>query len=77
MSILNPAEISKAQEIISRNQPGIYELKDLYGSLWSSVDGPTAFGKRFKETVQTGLLQQIKLLTPPKTNNYNTYEIKC
>lgn len=75
MSILNPAEISKAQEIITRSQPGIYELKDLYGSLWSSVASPTTFGKRFKKTVQAGHLQQIKLLAPPKTNNHYTYEI--
>ena len=66
MAILNSAEISKAQEIIGKKQRGIYELKDLYGPLWSRVDSPTAFGKRFKKTVETGLLQHIKLLIPPK-----------
>lgn len=75
MPILNSAEITKAQEIISRKPVGVYELKELYGTVWSSIDRPTTFGAKFKKAVQAGLLQQIRLLTPPKTNNHNTYEI--
>ena len=75
MSILNSTEITKAQEIINNTKPGIYELKVLYGLQWQDIGSKTTFGKRFKETVLKGYLQNIRLLEPTKTNNHYTYEI--
>lgn len=75
MPILNPAEIAKAQEIINKSEPRIDELRKIYGSHWKDIDSKTTFGKRFKETVLKGYLQNIRLVEPPKTNNHYTYEI--
>ena len=74
MAILNPTEILIAQELINKKPRGIYELKEIYGSIWSSVGPPTTFGTRFKETVETGRLKLIEL-KPKKTDNHQTYEI--
>lgn len=55
-------------------QPGVYELKDLYGLKWSSISNPTVFGANFKEAVQANHLKNIRL-SKPKTNNHQTYEL--
>lgn len=75
MEGLNNVELLNAQGIIDMKPVGVYELKSLYGSDWLNVGSPNTFGKRFKKTVQAGLLQRIILLTPPKTNNHFTYKI--
>lgn len=74
MAILGNQKLVQAQEIIDGAQPGIYELKHLYGSKWQSISSPTVFGGDFKETVQAGYLTKIRLLSP-KTNNHQTYEV--
>jgi hypothetical protein len=75
MEVLSNAELLNAQRIIDMKPAGVYELKTLYDSDWLNVGSPNTFGKRFKKTVQAGLLQRIILLTPPKTYNHFTYEI--
>ncbi len=74
MTILTNQELVQAQDIIDSAQPGVYELKQLYGSKWQSISSPTVFGANFKESVQSGQLRNIRLLSP-KTNNHQTYEI--
>ena len=74
MGILNPAELLQAQEIINKTSKGVYVLKDIYGPVaWAGVV-PTTFGNRFKETVETGLLNRIELRLK-KTDNHQRYEI--
>lgn len=74
MAVLSQKELAQAQELIDHAKPGVFELKDLYGSKWLSISSPTVFGANFKETVQAGHLKNIRLLTP-KTNNHQTYEV--
>jgi hypothetical protein len=74
MIILNPEEIMFAQTLINRSTIGIYELRDIYGSDWLKIASPTTFGARFKETVNAGYIERIKI-SKLKTNNHNTYEI--
>ena len=72
MSTLNAKQIANARKLIDRMQPGEYELEQIYGSRWKSIDSPTTFGKRFKATVGAGLLDNIKI-GGLKTNNHRTY----
>lgn len=74
MSTLTPKQIAKAQRIIDRTAPGEYELKQIYGSQWTSISSPTSFGKSFKATVKAGLLQNIRHQSL-KTNNHHTYVV--
>lgn len=72
MNALDPKQIAEAQKIINSTPSGEFELKEIYGSRWSSVDKPTSFGKSFKATVTAGLFQNIRLKSL-KTNNHHTY----
>ncbi len=72
--MLDSKQLAEAQLIIDSAAPGIYELKQLYGKRWLSIQAPTIFGSYFKESVVTGKLSNIYLLTP-KTNNHQTYEV--
>ncbi len=74
MAHLSSAEILQAQAIINRAPPGIYELKVLYGSTWTSITSPTTFGAKFKATVLAGNLMGIRIKSP-KTDNHQTYEV--
>lgn len=74
MSTLSPKQIAKAQRIIDRTAPGEYELKQIYGSQWTSISRPTSFGKSFKATVEAGMLQNIRHQSL-KTNNHHTYVV--
>ena len=74
MAVLSQKELAQAQELIDHAKPGVFELKELYGSKWLSISSPTGFGASFKETVQAGHLKNIRLLIP-KTNNHQTYEV--
>lgn len=73
--ILKQSEIVQAQEIIDLASPGNYKLKELYGSKWSTVESPTSFGAKFKETVQAGYLHKIwhDLID---SDNSNVYTVK-
>lgn len=72
--MLNLAQLVEAQSFIDRASPGVYELKELYGEKWMSIQRPTAFGGPFKKAVVADQLKNIRLLTP-KTNNHQTYEV--
>ena len=74
MALLDSAEILQAQAIINQATPGIYELKVLYGSTWSSIRSPTTFGAKFKATVLAKQLRGI-CIKSPKTDNHQTYEV--
>lgn len=74
MAILNSTEMAQAQTIINNTLAGIYELKDIYGSIWPTVGSPTTFGFNFKETVDAGHLQKIRHHSL-KSNNHHDYEI--
>lgn len=74
MSTLTPKQIAKAQRLIDRKVPGTYELKQLYGSEWTSIISPTSFGKAFKATVKSGPLTNIRHQSL-KTNNHHTYVV--
>lgn len=46
MKTLTNEELAQAREIISSKNPGIYELKDIYGKeIWEKIESPTSFGK--------------------------------
>jgi len=75
MITLDSNDLLEAQAFIDQTQPGIYELKDLYGQKWQEIPKPTVFGARFKRAVQAGYLKNIQTTLKPKTNNHQTYEL--
>ena len=77
MATLNSAEMEQAQAIINKTSAGIYELSEIYGSVWPTINKPTDFGANFKETVESSVhLKNIKHHSR-KGNNHQTYEIFC
>lgn len=72
--MLTPDEISEAERMLSAAEPGVYELRALYGSRWTNVQSPTTFGKRFKQAVQESRLKNIRFATTA-TDNHAIYEV--
>ena len=58
-----------AQTLIDEKEPGMYELKDIYGEEWENIPKPTEFGKRFKLTCEKGKLRNIRYCRT-KSNNH-------
>jgi len=74
MKSLSPAELVQAQLMIDRASMGVHELKEIYGTAWSRISVPTAFGAKFKRAVVAGDLRRIRLHSR-KTNNHHIYEV--
>ena len=74
MQTLSPEEIYIAQRVIDDRESGLYELSELYGSLWSSVCSPTSFGAKFRRAVESGQLKRITW-NGTKTNNHQVYKV--
>jgi hypothetical protein len=74
MAILSSTEITQAQTLIDNTPIGVRELKKIYGSNWKTINSPTTFGKKFKETVNQGLLKNIKF-DDTQGDNHACYEI--
>jgi len=72
---LTASEITKAQILIDKKIPGVYELMYIYGNKWDSIPSPTDFGMRFKGSVENGMLNNI-VLDMKKSNNHQTYKIR-
>lgn len=73
-NVLTPNEIAEAERLIRAAEPGIYELKALYGSRWANVQSPTTFGKRFKQAVQESRLKNIRFANTA-SDNHAIYEV--
>ncbi len=74
MAILSSTEITQAQTLIDKTPAGIHELKKIYDLNWKTVNSPTVFGKKFKKTVNQGLLKNIKF-DDTQGDNHACYEI--
>ena len=57
---LSNDEIEIAQNLITNLQPNNYELEEIYGEHWQAIEGPTSFGRLFKESVLDGKLRGIR-----------------
>jgi hypothetical protein len=57
--MLTEQELTIAKVVLSKTQPGLYKLKDIYGDLWSNNKPVTTFGRRFKKSVLAGHLKKI------------------
>lgn len=74
-------EETKMDEMIKELQPKIngyssgtlFELPQLYGSLWDNVESKTTYGKLFKKLVDDGKIKGIKF-KKIKSNNHAEYE---
>ena len=47
-------ELELIKKIVRRSSPGVYELRDLYGSQWPCVDRPKRHGIAFRKSVANG-----------------------
>ncbi len=72
--MLNDEDKEVAQALINKLSSGVYECKEIYGSLWKGVKNHTNFGVKFKATVVAGKLVGISL-GERKSNNHQTYYV--
>lgn len=75
MTFLTDIELQTACMHIASMPAGTYELRQIYGAAWASINNPTLFGARFKSSVASGQINGI-VLGLPKTNNHQTYCIR-
>ncbi|MBU0967894.1 MAG: single-stranded DNA-binding protein [Proteobacteria bacterium] len=68
------ADIEKAQRLINDMQPGVYELKQIFGEEWKENNDPTHYGAIFKKLVENNRLTNISV-GEKKSNNHLTYII--
>ena len=71
---LDEDEVQEAVALIRRAAPGIYTLPKLYGPLWDGKASPTAFGTRFKASVDAGQLAGISF-RGKSSANHARYEV--
>lgn len=74
MKELDINQIAIAQALINKRPPGLYELKEIFGSEWATIDNPTDYGTKFKYSVKNNLLKNITL-DAKKSNNHQNYKI--
>ena len=73
-SILSDEELKEAADLIRSAAPGLYTLKQLYGSAWKSKLPPTSFGTRFRMSVQQGHLVGI-VFHEKTSSNHAQYNV--
>jgi hypothetical protein len=72
---MTKTEIVQAQKLIDKMSIGERKcLKEIYGSMWTSILHPNNFGKVFKNAVNTELLNNIKHIGIRSTGRCDEYE---
>jgi hypothetical protein len=74
MKTLDDKEIAAVQTKINAMPNGTYEVSDIYGNKWKDLTNPHAYGKRFLQTVISGLLKRIRY-RDRLLNNHRVYDI--
>jgi uncharacterized protein DUF1413 len=76
MALLTKEEIAQAVAIVRVHSHGTFELRQIYGAKWEAISSPTTFGKRFKATVEAGLIPGIHVSQQRRrSDNHHTYTI--
>ena len=68
-------ELSVAQNLINQLNKGDRKcIKEIYGEEWNNINQPKEFGKRFKESVKSNKLKNLKHLGIRNNGRCDEYE---